>query len=41
VLLAAVGFAAVGRGYLNGHTRLPHTTATMKENLAWMRARTP
>jgi hypothetical protein len=39
VLVAAVGLGLAGRAYAGGRP-MPHTVATMKENLAWMRART-
>jgi hypothetical protein len=39
-LCGAVLLALAGRRYLGG-PHMPHTIATMKENLAWIRARTP
>lgn len=41
VAMAAVGLALIGRNKFNGQRHMPLTTETMKENLQWMRARTP
>jgi hypothetical protein len=41
VAVCAAGLAMTGRSKLNRHRHLPLTSDTMKENLEWMRARTP
>jgi hypothetical protein len=38
---AAAGLALMGRNKLNGQRHMPLTADTMKENIQWMRARTP
>lgn len=41
VLLAALLLAYVGRARLNGGRHMPRTVDTLRENMQWMRARTP
>jgi hypothetical protein len=40
-LIAAAVLGVVGRGRLKAARYMPHTVDTMKENMQWMRARTP
>jgi hypothetical protein len=41
VAIATAGLAVVGRGRLNGQRHMRLTMETMKENMAWLRARKP
>lgn len=41
MLIAAVVLAYVGRNRIAAQRHMPHTMDTLKENLQWMRARTP